>query len=178
MMSLQIQFSTSTTFMSGMIRRLTHSPWSHVDFVLPEGLLGVSGVDPSIHDPGGVRLRPHNAWPYLTTPRVAEIVCTDEVAKAVIAAATSQTGKPFDNEAMWGMLDDQANEKLRDWRDPKQWFCSELVAWSLETGKVFPYPLAVLKNRVTPADVLLLINPFMRHGNIQDFLAPQAKMEK
>jgi hypothetical protein len=48
-MPLQIQFSTSTAFTSGIIRRLTHSPFSHVDFVLPDGLLGVSGKDASDH---------------------------------------------------------------------------------------------------------------------------------
>jgi hypothetical protein len=167
---LQIQFSTSTAFTSGIIRRLTHSPFSHVDFVLDDGtLLGVSGVDPSINDLGGVRIRPHNAWPYLTKPKVAHLNCTDVVAIRVIDAAMSQIDKPFDTTAMWGMLEDQATEKLRNWRDPAAWFCSEYVAWSLETGGLFPYTLAVMKNRVSPADVLLLANPFMSDANVKEF---------
>jgi hypothetical protein len=173
-MSLQIQFSTSTAFSSSVIRRLTHSPFSHVDFVVPEGLLGVSGKDDSINDPGGVIVRPLKAWPYLTTPKVATILCPDNIATSVITAAMSQLKKPFDNGAMWAMLDDQAEEKIkgtiRNWRDPAQWFCSELVMWALETGGLFPYPLAVLKNRVSPADVLLVINQFMSVANIKEFM--------
>lgn len=167
---LKIQFSTSTAFASGIIRRLTHSPFSHVDFVLPEGLLGVSGKDDSISDIGGVLIRPYPAWPYLTKPKVATINCSEEIAQRVIACAKTQIGKPFDHSAMWAMLDDQATEKKRNWRDPTQWFCSEYVAWSMETGGLFPYPLAVMKNRVSPADNLLIINPFMSVENIKDFL--------
>lgn len=170
-MPLQIQFSTSTAFTSGIIRRLTHSPFSHVDIIVEgEGLLGVSGVDPSIHDLGGVRLRPFNCWPYLTKPKIATLNCLDAVVKQVIEAGKSQIGKPFDNDALWAMLQDQAIEKTRNWRDPSKWFCSEWAAWSMETGKLFPYTLAVTKNRVTPADVLLMSNPFMSEANIKQFL--------
>lgn len=167
---LDIQFSTSTAFASGVIRRLTHSPFSHVDIIVPGGLLGVSGKDDSLNDIGGVRVRPTPAWPYLTPPKVAHIACSDEVTAHVIAAAKSQVGKPFDTTAMWSMLDDQATEKIRNWRDPNQWFCSELVAWSLETGGLFPYQLAIMKNRVSPADILLIVNPYMTRENITEFL--------
>lgn len=173
MSKLQIQFSTSTAFTSGIIRRLTHSPFSHVDIVLPEGLLGVSGKDDSITDPGGVRIRPHKAWPYLTEPKTANIQCDDAIAIAVINAARSQIGKPFDNGALWCMLQDQAKTPVttqRDWRNTASWFCSELVIWSLEQGGLFKYPLAVCKNRITPADVLLLINPFMSVEDIISFI--------
>src|ERR1022692_743026 len=91
---IKIQFSTSKAFSSDVIRRLTHSPFSHTDLVVPEGLLGVSGKDDSIHDLGGVMVRSMQAWPYLTTPKVARLQCTDEVAAAVIAAGRSQIGKP------------------------------------------------------------------------------------
>ena len=46
-----MQYSTSIAFASMVIRRLTHSEFSHVDFILPgEGLLGVSGPDQKIGD--------------------------------------------------------------------------------------------------------------------------------
>ena len=169
---LQIQFSTSPAFSSGLIRRLSHSEFSHVDFIVPEGLLGVSGKDNALLDPGGVVVRAHEAWPYLGKPKIATIKCSDTVAKAAIDACRSQVGKPFDNSALWGFLNDQAKEPLRDWRDPESWFCSELIAWSLEKAGLFSYPLAVAKNRVTPADVLLIINPFMSADNISEFIAP------
>ncbi len=177
MAELAIQFSTSTAFASGIIRRLTHSPFSHVDLVLADGLLGVSGKDDSISDPGGVMVRPYGMWPYLFPPRVAKLSCTAEVADAVIAAGRSQIGKPFDNSALWGFLDDLGHRVLtmhptaaRDWNDTKSWFCSELVAYALIQGKFFPYNLVVLKNRVSPADLLLMLNPYMEDDNIEEFL--------
>jgi hypothetical protein len=171
---IRIQFSTSKAFSSDVIRRLTHSPFSHVDLIVPEGLLGVSGKDDSLHDPGGVRVRPMNAWPYLTVPKVAHLQCSDEVAAAVIDAARSQLGKPFDDSALWAFFQDQAvggsvDGKVRDWRDTKQWFCSELTIWALEQGGLFPYELVVANTRVTPADVLLMINGFMSAANILEF---------
>jgi hypothetical protein len=170
---LSIQFSTSKAFASGIIRRLTHSPFSHVDLVVPEGLLGVSGKDDSNHDAGGVIIRPKQAWPYLTPPKVAHIQCSEQIAANVIAVCRSQLGKPFDHSALWAFFDDQAVEKhcmqVRDWRETSQWFCSELVTWSLEQGGLFSYQLAVAKNRVTPADVLLMINPYMPADNITEF---------
>jgi hypothetical protein len=170
---IKIQFSTSKAFSSDVIRRLTHSPFSHVDLIVPEGLLGVSGKDDSIHDLGGVMVRPMNAWPYLTTPKVARLQCADEVAAAVIAAGRSQLGKPFDDSALWSFFQDQAVEQIigkpRDWRDTKQWFCSEWLIWSVEQGGLFPYELVVAKNRITPADVLLMINGFMSADNILEF---------
>lgn len=172
---IKIQFSTSTAFSSGIIRRLTHSPWSHVDFVLDDGsLLGVSGKDDSIVDPGGVCIRPHEAWPYLYPPKVAEVHCTSEVASKVLALGVMQIGKPFDNSALWGFLEDQGEDpgkpQSRNWRDPSQWFCSELIIHCLEEGGVFHYPLVVAKNRISPADVLLIINPYLMPQNIKEFL--------
>lgn len=173
--TLDIQYSTSTAWQSAVIRRLTHSPWSHVDIVLPEGLLGVSGVDEKINDLGGVRIRPHKAWPYLTTPKVAHLRCSDTVRDAVIAAAKSQMDKPFDNGSLWSFLQDQAEISPdtpiveRNWRDTTKWFCSELVIWSCAQGGLFPYELVVPKNRITPADTLLMFNPFMSAENIAEF---------
>ena len=183
MAELVVQYSTSTAFASGIIRRLSHSPFSHVDIVLPgEGLLGVSGPDKYVvngkpfNDPGGVLLRPFDPWPYLTPPKVARLQTTSAIVDAVIAAGRSQLGKPFDNSALWGFLEDTARDApktgaARDWRDQASWFCSEWAIWSAETGKLFPYPLAVVENRVTPADTLLCFNPFMTAANIAEFTA-------
>ena len=169
MTELLVQYSTSTAFASDIIRRLSHSPFSHVDIILPgEGLLGVSGVDLSVKDLGGVRVRPFEAWPYLVKPKVARLVVADQIAIDTVAACRSQDGKPFDRGALWGFLEDQAYEKPRNWRDPEQWFCSQLVVWAAEQGKMFPWPLAVMKNRVTPADSLLIFNLFIE--NAGDFL--------
>lgn len=172
---LVVQYSTSTAFASNMIRRLCHSPFSHVDIVLPHvGLLGASGPDKTAKaivngvvgpDPGGVQIRPFDPWPYLNPPLRASLK-TDKADK-IIELAKSQIGKPFDDSALYGFLSSEAGE--RDWREQDKWFCSELVTWACEAGGMFPYPLVALKNRVSPADSLLLFNPFMTPDNIAIF---------
>ncbi len=164
---LSIQFSTSTAFTSGIIRRLCHSEFSHVDIVTPEGLLGVSGSDHTINDIGGVQIRPSGMWPYLNPPKVARLATAG--ADAIIEVAKTQIGKPFDNDALYNFLEDMGHTKKRDWRDHGAWFCSEFVAWALETCDFFPYTLVAAKNRITPADLLLLLNPFMTEENIKEF---------
>ena len=173
MAEICIQYSTSPAFASGVIRRLCHSPFSHVDIVLDSGqehgLLGVSGEDRSIGDLGGVRIRPHPAWAYKGNPKVAILTgVADKVYDDFMRLAHSQIGKPFDDAALWGFLKDTPND--RDWRQPDSWFCSEFVVWSLEQAGFFPYELIVAKNRITPADSLLLLNPFMAGDNIKEFL--------
>ena len=129
MSELLIQYSTSTAFASSIIRRLTHSRFSHVDFLLPgEGLLGVSGPDQKIGDFGGVLIRPNPPWTYHDKPKLARIRVEAQVHDATIAFARAQIGKPFDGSALWGFLSDQAAEQpVRQWRDPATWFCSEFV---------------------------------------------------
>src|SRR5271166_915722 len=127
MASMQIQFSTSTAFMSGLITRACHGPFSHCDIIVPgEGLLGVSGEDKSIGDPGGVRIRTFHPWPYLHLPRVATLAVDDDLASRVIARAKTQLGKPFDNGALWSIISGAPG--VRDWRALESWFCSELIA--------------------------------------------------
>lgn len=181
MAELNYQYSTSTAFASGIIRRLTHSRFSHIDLILPgEGLLGVSGDDKSLkwsgHNPptdtGGVLIRPFNCWPYKEEPKIAKVWCSDLVAQKTIEWGRSQIGKPFDNKALYAFLRDRAGLKLvsRNWRDPDAWFCSEFQIRAAEVGGVFTYPLIVTKDCVSPQDTLLLFNPYMRPDNIAEFL--------
>jgi hypothetical protein len=162
---LQLQFSSSTAWQSSLIRRICHSPFSHVDIVLPEGLLGASGPDASLNDPGGVRIRPNPAWPYIEPPKIATLKCAPAIELAVINAARSQIGKPFDNASVHAFLGAPRED---DWRETASWFCSELVIWALESESFFPYKLTVVKRSVSPPDCLLLINPFI--VNTGDFL--------
>ncbi len=132
-----------------------------------EGLLGVSGSDHTINDIGGVQIRPPGMWPYLHPPKTARLHTGG--ADAIIELAKTQIGKPFDNGALYGFLDDMGHEPKRDWRDHGSWFCSEYIAWALEASHFFPYSLIPAKNRITPADLLLLLNPFLSEENIKEF---------
>lgn len=156
--SIILQFSSSTAWQSSVIRRLCHSPFSHVDIVIPyEGLLGASGPDSKLHDIGGVRIRPFQPWPYSIRRRCT--IQTDK-ADAIVAAARSQIGKPFDNGALYAFLSNPS-KITRDWRQPDKWFCSELVTWAFEKSGFFSYPIVPVLNRVCPSDLLLLLNPWI-----------------
>ena len=172
---LIIQYSTSTVWQSEVIRRLCHSPFSHVDIVLPEGLLGASGPDPHsralvkgmiVPDPGGVQIRPNPPWAYLSPAK--QVVIRTPHAERVIELAKQQIGKPFDNGALYNFLSSDPGD--RNWREQDKWFCSELVIWACEVAGVFPWSLAALKNRISPADSLLILNPLMETDSIEGLL--------
>lgn len=135
-------------------------------------MLGVSGSDKSIKDPGGVVIRPFNAWPYKFPPITATLRCAEEVARKAIEWGRSQIGKPFDQKALYHFLRDRCGLPSvgRNWADPGQWYCSEFALRMAEVGGLFNYPLAVVKDTVSPQDTLLLFNPFMSAENIEEFL--------
>ncbi len=148
--------------MSRWIRRLSHSPFSHVDIVLPDGgLLGASNnpVAPVIRgNSRGVAIRPADYQSFGIRRNC--IIPTDK-AGAVIDYAMSQLGKPFDSEytSPRFFLSDQFND--RDWRADNKWACAELVIRACEVGGIFPWQLIGIKNRITPSDALLILNPLM-----------------
>lgn len=169
MAELLYQFSTSPALASRIIRILTCSPFSHVDLVLPgEGLLGVSGKWRD--DPGGVRIRPFDAWPYLYPPKVARVRCSEAVFTKTIDYVRGQIDKPFDNKALYAFLKDRAGIRTpdRNWRDPSAWFCSEVQARGAEWGGLFSYPLIQPKHIISPNTFLVYLNPYIT--NVEDFL--------
>jgi hypothetical protein len=168
-----LQFSTSTAWTSAIIRRLTQSPFSHVDIILPgEGLLGVSGPDRGIKDKGGVLIRPFDCWPYLCPPKVARVQCSEEQARRGIEWGRGEIGKPFDNAALYSFLRDRAGlPKLgRVWRDPSMWYCSEYGLRFWEVAKLFAYQLITPKDCVSPNTLLVHLNPYLTSENILEFL--------
>lgn len=176
-MALFLQYSTSFAWSSWVVRKLCHSPFSHVDVIVPgEGLLGASGPDkkgPFVKDgiirrgdPGGVQIRPFEAWPY-KVKKTVELDIPAELSDKIINCWKTQVGKPFDHNALYAFLGDKP--AARDWRNTDRWFCSEGVMWAMELGGLFPYELVVTKDRISPADSLIYVNPFMRPMNIKEF---------
>jgi hypothetical protein len=143
---------------SPLIRRLCHSPFSHVDFVLPDGnLLGASNQgkgSPCIEgNPSGVAVRPPDYQPFGIRRNM--IIETDK-AQFILAAALSQLGKPFDNGALYRFLSEGVAH-TRDWRDPDMWFCAEMPPWAFERGAYWwPEELIWPKDRFTPTDLIML----------------------
>ena len=147
--SFTLVFSTSYAWQSAVIRWLCHSPFSHCDLLLPEpapyGLFGSS-------DPGGVTIRRHDYQKFKVWHKAT---IKTRLAGDIINLALSQKDKPFDKSAMWRVMSTEA----RDWKLPDAWFCSELFAWACETAGLFQ--IVAPKNRITPADLLLLLNPWI-----------------
>jgi hypothetical protein len=126
-----------------------------MDFMLPNGnLLGSSDQganSPCIEgNPKGVAIRPPNYQVWGVRRRM--IIRTDK-ADAIIDAAMSQLGKPFDKDAMYQFI---GKWPTRDWRDSGKWFCAELCTWATEQGGYWNEKLIWPKNRVSPTDYLLI----------------------
>jgi hypothetical protein len=162
---IKLQFSTSTEFSSLLIRDLCHSPFSHVDIVVDkastgfDGLLGASDSPKApffTGNPRGVAIRPHD-YQIFGKRNIAFLESTPEVETKFYKAALSQLGKPFDNHALHAFLQPGPSGG-RDWRDNDLWFCSEHITWSLEKARWFPWEILVSKDKISPADLLLLIN--------------------
>ncbi len=139
---LTLQFSTTDALLSRAIRWLSFSWASHVDIVLPNGVLLGALTTP------GVCLHQPPAGGYRRVERYA----VDLPARPVLAFLRKQLGKPYDWTGVVGWA------IRRDWHDPRHWFCSELVAAAFEAAGT-PL-LRAPQSRVTPQD--LLMSPWLR----------------
>jgi hypothetical protein len=165
---IEVLFSSSPAWQSHLIRCFSHSQFSHVDVVMPDGnLLGASN---SPDAPGGVAIRPFDYQPFfvrrlakLEVPRDVKLSAA-EVESNFYQLLKSQLGKPFDNAALHAMFGD-AMVLERDWTAADMWFCSEFFIWGLHNAGFFPYELIVPKSRVSPADSLLIVGPYISNPN-------------
>jgi len=116
---VRVLFCTSKLPGAAIIRAVTWSDWSHVAII--DGEEVIEATWPAVRVvPLADVLAKHSSFV------VADIPCQDPA--AVIAAASSQIGKPYDLTALFGML------ARRDWQEADAWFCSELVAWAFQQG--------------------------------------------
>lgn len=114
---MRVLFCTSKLPGAAIIRAVTWSDWSHVAII--DGEEVIEATWPAVRVvPLADVLAKHSRF------AVADIPCQDPA--AVIAAARSQIGKPYDLTALFGML------ARRDWQEADAWFCSELVAWAFD----------------------------------------------
>jgi hypothetical protein len=169
---IKLQFSRSTENVSKLIAWACRSPFSHVDYVMDDGnLLGASDSPhaPYIEgNPSGVAIRPPDYQPFAIR-RVASIYVPARVETRFAELMRSQLGEPFDNRAMHAVFQPD-NSHIRDWKDESAWFCSELKAWGLEEAGALDVPPLISKNRVTPADLLLIISHLV--SNAETFWQP------
>lgn len=127
--------------LSWAIRAGSWSRWSHVAVIDGDSVIeavALKGVTrTSLED----RLRHDPSW------AISSLPCKDPA--AVIAAAASQLGKPYDYTAVLGL------GLHRDWQQDDSWFCSELTAWSFQQAGS-PLFRTGASRRVKPQDLWML----------------------
>lgn len=181
MSEIKIQFSTCApptwkerwrdkTFKdySACICRITHSEYSHGDYILSDGnLLGASDnpYAPIIEtnppgNPRGVAVRIFD-YQRFTIRRTATIHCSDEVKQKFHNFLWRQLGKPFDSTALKPSTFLSHNFETRDWRNPTRWYCFELLCHAAESSGLIPWRIIGMKNRVTGNDFLYIISPLI-----------------
>jgi hypothetical protein len=148
--AVKLQFVLGNDFSSTLIAWFNSGHFSHVDSVGADGTLtGARSAGP-IHP--GVWTRPAN---YTTWRRrvTMSIPCTPGQYAKYWAFIDAQYGKPYDKSAIFAFLID------RNFHDPDEWFCSELVTAALEAAgligtlfeganKVAPTPLALVVSSI------------------------------
>lgn len=137
-MSVQVLFTRSHALGSVLLRTALWSPWSHCAIVDGEEVIEAAAF-------GGVRVRP--LADMLADATKMAILTLPGDPQAVIAAARSQIGKPYDWAGVLGF------GFRRRWQDDDAWFCSELVAWAFaEAGAPLFREHAW---RITPRDIYI-----------------------
>jgi uncharacterized protein YycO len=138
---VSLLFSAANNPLSVMIRTLTWSTYSHVALVDGDTVIEATTAH------GVRRAALSDALRSAATRALVQIPCADP--QAVLAAATSQLGKPYDYSAILGI------GLHRDWQEDDKWFCSELVAWSFQHAG-HPLFRAESLRRVTPQHLWML----------------------
>jgi len=143
------------------IRVATWSAWSHVDLVDDLGstpvLIGAIALKGVVEESLEHRLAQASRAALVKFPAVNPA--------AVIAAARSQLGKPYDLPGIAGLV-----TRSRDWQEDDSWFCSELVPWAFDRGGS-PIFRQDLVGRITPQHLWMPAHPYLRPGRPLDLLA-------
>ena len=143
-MTIQLQFVAEAGVGATAIRWFTHSDFSHVDTVMPDGRLLGARSDTATP---GVAIRSPDYAMFTTRKRVT-VPTSDAAAAIFYAFLHAQLGKPYDMTAIYAFAVN------RNWREVDSWFCSELVASALETAGIVK--IVSQANRITPNDAFLL----------------------
>ena len=127
--------------LSWAIRAASWSRWSHVAVVDGDTVIEAITFHGVVRTPLAQRQKQDPRW------SISALPCTDPA--AVITAAASQVGKPYDYTGVLGI------GLHRNWQQGDRWFCSELVAWAFAAGGS-PLFRTHATHRVTPQDLWML----------------------
>jgi len=141
---MQVMFCTSNQIGAIAIRAITWSKWSHVALLLGDGT-AIEAAWPRVRRVGvDELLAQHSKY------EIVEFTGMND--QAVIDAAMSQLGKPYDLTALFGLL------LHRDWQQSSKWFCSELVAWAFAAAGHTLFRREDI-SRITPQHLWMLNYP-------------------
>lgn len=159
MAEIALEFCAFKSFFGRLIDFGTQGEVGHVDAVLPNGdLLGAQHEAGLSGTPSGVQIRPARYQMACDGYNVLRVTInvTAKQKDDFYSFLRDQLGKPYDIKMILGFA------AGRDWRNPGAWICSELQAAACEAAKIFPHPLRVWKDRVTPQELLLLTSALGR----------------
>lgn len=145
---ITLRFVGGSSLIDSTIKDFEYGFWAdHAEALTPEGTIIGAYLG------AGVQERPkgYDSGAY-TCDLYVPILCTQDQQDKFYAFLRSQIGKPYDLRAVIGI------SLERDWRDPGQWFCSELDSAALCDCGLFPEHLATQLNHVTPRDLLLIVS--------------------
>lgn len=118
--------------------------FSHVDIVLPDGMLFGARSDSVGGKPPGVQRRPAGYGDATWARReIFSLKATPAQEKRGYDFLYAQEGKPYDKLAIFAFF------ISRNWRDDDSWICDELYLKFIEAAGVCP-PLYLPANRLNP----------------------------
>lgn len=137
-------FSRSHGVFSPLVRAVTWSDWSHCGILTKDNT-----VVESAFKLGGVVETPYALFTErVDSYTIVEMDCRD--AQAIIDAARSQIGKPYDWTGLFGILFHN-----RNWQEEDKWWCSELIAWAFEQAGE-PLFTPETRIRISPQHIYML----------------------
>lgn len=139
MSTITVRFTASKSIACHIIRWLTWSEYSHVEFKTSTGYVGAL--------PEGVVWKPRQYDPHCNYA-LAHITVTPQELVKINEFLKAQIGKPYDFGAIVGIW------LHRDWSHPGKWFCSELVAATFRAAGIKLVGDMEMKDRITPRDLL------------------------
>jgi hypothetical protein len=140
--AVRLQFSRQPNLLSSVIAWESGAPLSHVDAILPGGMLLGARSNVIGGKPAGVQIRPPD-YAKFALRVVFNVPATDAQESAFYNFLHSQIGKPYDNLAILGFATG------RDWRNDGAWICSELIARAGELSTILRF-LYIEANKINP----------------------------
>lgn len=147
--TITLQFCREARLSSALISWFSAGTVSHVDAVLPEGLLGAFEREVSGY-PSGVFVRAPGYIKLAAQVRV-EIPCTDEQRAAWLSFLRQQVGKPYDWNAIAGFITGSYRP------DTKGWMCSKVQAAALVAARIIRQPW-LDDSKITPVALLNMLS--------------------